>query len=670
MLQALFLVVLISVGGFALTYIFAKDETFLWRACAGNVIGSSIFGTVMFLAACLLGLNAATAAGTLLVTLLPLALFADRERRAILRHDWAKAKGKLQGADFTKFRRFAYYAFFFILFLFFFDRAMVENAQGIFTGASNNLGDLPFHLGAIFSFTDGMNFPPENPSFAGAKFSYPFISDLATAAFIKLGIGVRDAMFVQNVAWAFSLLVVLERYVYKLVNDRFAARLGPVLLFFSGGLGFLWFFSDYFAQTKGFFDFLWSLPGDYTIGDKFRWGNSLIVLFITQRSLLLGMPLTLIVLGSLWEAYAARTRAPEVPGEMHRAGFNLPIFFVGLVAGLLPLIHLHSLAVLFVVGVSLLILCPHKWRDWMTFAAGVAVIAVPQLIWALTGSASESGDFFSWHYGFDKRGEHFIWFWIKNTGIFVPLLAAGLWLVYSMRGRGEEEPPRDIKHGKKVKATKQADSGIVPHPVPLLLFYIPFVFLFVLSNIAKLAPWEWDNIKILIYWFVASIPFASLVLSWMWRNNSAWRAVAAVCILVLTLSGGLDVWRTVSRQINYKAFDKDAIAVAEQIKRRTEPRAMFLNAFTYNSAVVLTGRRSLMRYTGHLSSHGIDYAERESDVRAMYRGGATAEDLFREYGIQYVMVSPEEGGLEVNHEFFGRYPVVAEAGQYRVYKIQ
>ena len=667
MLLALFLVVLISLGGLAFTYLFTKDETFLWRLCAGNVIGSAVFGTVAFVAATVFGLNTISVTASLLVCLLPVGLLADKERRAICWHDWAKAKGKLQGANFTKFLRFAYYAFFLLLFVFYFDRAMIENALGIFTGGSQNLGDLPFHLGAISSFSDGMNFPPENPSFAGARFSYPFISDLLTACFIKFGVGVRDAMFVQNVSWAFALLVILERFVFKLLNDRLAARLAPALLFFSGGLGFLWFFSDFAAQTKGLFDLLSNLPKDYTISDEFRWGNSLVVLFMTQRSLLLGMPLTLVVLGKLWDVFADGTHRRE---EDESAGFRLPMFLVGLLAGLLPLIHLHSLAVLFVFGVFILIACPQKWRDWMTFAAGVAVIAVPELVWALAGSASDTGDFFAWHWGWDKRESNFLWFWLKNTGIFIPLLIAGLWLVYSASGR-EDANTQETKTQKKVTGDSRHSSNEIFHPASLLLFYIPFAFLFLLSNAAKLAPWEWDNIKVLIYWFVASIPFAAFALAWMWRGGTSWRAAAAVCFAVLMFSGALDVWRTVDGQINYKVFDKDAVAVAERIKQRTEPRALFLNAPTYNTAIALSGRRALMRYPGHLSSHGIDYAQREADVRAMYRGGGTAEELFRKYGIQYVLISPEErNSVAPYEEYFKKYPVIAEAGQYRVYKIQ
>jgi hypothetical protein len=71
----------------------------------------------------------------------------------------------------------------------------------------------------------------------------------------------------------------------------------------SGGFGFVWLLNDFWGSGKGFFDFLWNLPGDYTISDKFRWGNPLVVLFITQRSFLIGMPLTIIVLQKLWEIF-------------------------------------------------------------------------------------------------------------------------------------------------------------------------------------------------------------------------------------------------------------------------------------------------------------------------------------------------------------------------------
>ena len=136
-------------------------------------------------------------------------------------------------------------------------------------------------------------------------------------------------------------------------------------------------------------------------------------------------------------------------------------------------------------------------------------------------------------------------------------------------------------------------------------------------------------------------------------------------------AGSLDVWRTVSGQIKYGVFDADAIRVAEQVRQKTDPKALFLNAPTYNSAVVLTGRQSFMRYSGHLSSHGIDYYPRESEVKQMYQGGGVADALLTKYNIDYVLISPEERNtLKANEEYFKKYPVTAESGQYRVYKVR
>ena len=78
-----------------------------------------------------------------------------------------------------------------------------------------------------------------------------------------------------------------------------------------------------------------------------------------------------------------------------------------------------------------------------------------------------------------------------------------------------------------------------------------------------------------------------------------------------------------------------------------------------------------MRYSGHLASHGIDYGEREEQVKRIYSGGGVADMLLGQNGIEYVLVSPEErNSMKATDLAFAKYPVVAESGQYRVYKIK
>ena len=53
----------------------------------------------------------------------------------------------------------------------------------------------------------------------------------------------------------------------------------------------------------------------------------------------------------------------------------------------------------------------------------------------------------------------------------------------------------------------------------------------------------------------------------------------------------------------------------------------------------------------------------------MYSGAPDAESLLKSYGVDYVLIGPAElGTLPVSLQFWSRYPVVAQAGPYRLYK--
>ena len=305
-------------------------------------------------------------------------------------------------------------------------------------------------------------------------------------------------------------------------------------------------------------------------------------------------------------------------------------------------------------GVFVLIWKPEKWREWIAFGVGVAVVAVPELVWAMSGSATDTSEFIAYHFGWEAGEQNFFWFWIKNTGIFFAVLIFGIYLAFTKK---------EIKIEKK--KTQHPALG-TQH----LAFYLPFLFSFVVSNLMKLAPWQWDNIKVLIYWFVGSLPFAAFGLVWLFNKDKLLKIVAIGCFIILIWSGALDVWRVFSGQINYNVFNTDGVKIAERIRQTTAPDALFANAPTYNSPVVLSGRRSLMRYVGHLSSYGIDYKEREDDLRKIYEGNATADILMRKYGIGYIIVTPEERRwANVNEDFLKKYKVIAEVGDNKVYRV-
>lgn len=688
------LALLAIASGTLVTYLYDRDAHFLARLAAGACTGFAALGLVGFVFASFLGLTPASLILSAVVIAAPLAL--------LLKSDWRKRVSFDAGSMFVKPRTAtgdefiislisACVLFLVSAFIFWqvFGRAMYVRGGEIFTGVDNNLGDLPFHLSIITGFAYGENFPPVHPEYAGARLTYPFSVDFVAAMFVRAGATLEGALFWENFVLSLSLVGLLYRFALKLTRDHLAAFLTPVLALLSGGLGWWMFVREWRSANFGFFELLGRLSHDYTITSDgaFRWGNAITTLLVPQRGLLLGLPLALIIITQWWmattggeedgekrkgeggkeEAETSLKRKTQV-GKKEKRGaakpsttneppplpafnlFSLPFALspsmrrmigAGVVAGLLPLVHAHSFVVLMLMGGCLALLFP-RWRLWFIFFAVTLIIAAPQMWWATRESAARAGEFFGWQFGWDRGEQNAAWFWLKNTGLFIPLLvAAMLW-----RGRAPVVSKR------------------------LLLFYLPFTLLFVISNAGKISPWIWDNIKVLYYWYLASVPLVALLVARLWRLHAATRMAAVALLLILTTAGALDVWRVVSQASEQREFDRAGVAFAEVIKSQTAPRSLILHAPTYNHPVYLTGRRALMGYAGHLWSQGIDYTPREAELKRMYAGAPDAESLIAKYGIEYAVVSPlERSSVAVNEQFFRRFTKVGETGGYSLYKL-
>lgn len=314
----------------------------------------------------------------------------------------------------------------------------------------------------------------------------------------------------------------------------------------------------------------------------------------------------------------------------------------GVVAGLLPLVHAHSFIAVMGMGGCLALINWRRWRDWIAFFVIAGVIAVPQLLWSTHNSAVHTSNFIGIEFGWGHGKDNILWFWLKNTGLFIPLLITALiW--------------------------KQEDYLVSRR---LLFFYLPFALCFIVPNIVRMAPWIWDNVKILFYWWIASAPLVALLLARLWQGKFWSRVLAAACFVMLTLAGALDVYALAVGRSDFGEFDKDGVTFAEEIKQQTAPRAMILHAPIHNTPIFLTGRRSLMGYPGHIWTHGIAYGEREAEIKRIYTGAPDAEYLLAKYSVDYVAVGPtEHAALKVNEAFFERYRKVIDVGGYSLYKV-
>jgi hypothetical protein len=759
MIFALALSLIATTGGALATYLYDEDAPLASRLCSGACIGFATLGLVGFIAASFLGLGPATLIVSALVLGSPFVLLSNARRRVLVRNDITESyRGFRYNVLHLDLWTLFYIGFYLVVTLVMwlsFANAMFERPDGIYTGVLNNYGDLPFHLSVITRFAFGQNFPAEDPTYAGVRFTYPFLTDLVSAMFVRAGASLRDSMFIENIILAVAFVGVIHYWALRLLRDRLAAVITPVLIVLSGGLGWLVFLKNAKDSEVGVWGLLKKLPHSYTIVPEttWRWGNAMTSLLLTQRGILLGIPLAVIVFTQWWVAAEPRRNGERGKGgngedrkggrskfkknvagkkgkdttKPTRSDFPFPLspfppqiarmLAAGIVAGLLPLVHAHTFVVVMGVGaalalgtywrawavalaallllalgysanlfpasslkivlpivaagVSLMVwylLPPAHRLQWLVFFLASLIVALPQLWWSTHGSAVQAGSFLGWQFGWDSADEIFFktslldqsqqtipgvramvirfldiaWFWLKNTGAFIPLIVTALiWR----------------KGGRLVSRR-------------LLWFYLPFTFCFVIPNMVKMAPWIWDNVKVLFYWWVASAPLVALVIAKLWQGSVPRRILAASLLLVLTFAGALDVFALATSQGEYREFDRDGMAFAESVKQQTPEHAVVLHAPIHNHPVFLTGRRSVMGYPGHIWTHGLQFAQRQSDIKRIYAGGPDAPGLLATYGVNYVVVSPwETHEFPVNEAFFARYPQLGETGGYRLYKI-
>jgi hypothetical protein len=764
MIISLALSLIAVASGFVLTYTYEEDEPLAARLCSGACIGFAAMGVVGFLFALAFGLYAITLTLTAAITAAPLLLLINQRYRSRIDEDISKVIRAISRATTRPnrwdFIYFLFYSAVAIAMWLIFSRALIEKPEGIYTGVLNNYGDLPFHLSVITRFAYGQNFPPEDPTFAGVRFTYPFITDFISAMFVRAGASLRNSMFIENYIVGVALVGVVHRLGQRLVRNRTAAILTPLLILLNGGFGWTMIWGDVSKVQGGVFQVLRQLAHSYTILPEiekgWRWGNSITSLLVTQRGFLLGIPLAVIVIGLWWEwlqsgkseEQSAKANEPKNPKsgrptEASSSPFalsSLPLrrtLAAGIIAGLLPLIHAHSFITLMMVavflvpwvyrrawlayGIAILIalllfviaaryeavssiwmkvafaaiafgvianlyfLLPWSHlRLWLCYFIAALVIGAPQILWSTHHSAVKTQSFVSWKFGWDsdqelprprqldhqsigeylasigphvepvpvtnvppmrawlKRAPYVMWFWLKNTGLFIPLLIIALvW------------KPDDYLIKRK-----------------LLLFYLPFTLCFFVPNFVKLAPWVWDNIKMLFYWWIVSAPIVALLLARLWEQHIGQKVLAASLFVMLALAGTLDIFPLLIGQGEYQEFDRDGAAFAESIKQTTPPSATILHAPIHNTPIFLTGRKSIMGYPGHIWTHGLDYGPREQEIQEIYSGAPDAAALLAKYRVDYVVISPQEYAVvRPNVAFFEQYPEVANVGDYHLYKI-
>jgi lysylphosphatidylglycerol synthetase-like protein (DUF2156 family) len=241
---SLALVLLAAASGTLVSYLYDEGAAFAARLCAGACIGIAALGLVGFVFASFLGLTpVAILLALLVVVFLPLFVLWNPNRRVFIQQDLRSTYRAIRQGYLDPSRLpLGYIVFYTIVAVILwraFQRAMIDVPEGIFTGVLNNFGDLPFHLSVISSFAYGNNFPPEDPTYAGVRFTYPFLTDFVSAIFGRCGADLRQSMFIEIFVVALAFVGFLHRWALEMLRDKLAAVITPMLVLLSGGFGWV-----------------------------------------------------------------------------------------------------------------------------------------------------------------------------------------------------------------------------------------------------------------------------------------------------------------------------------------------------------------------------------------------------------------------------------------------
>ncbi len=283
----------------------------------------------------------------------------------------------------------------------------------------------------------------------------------------------------------------------------------------------------------------------------------------------------------------------------------------GIVAGLLPLIHAHSYLVTLFIGFF------YGWK----FLVPALFLGLPQI-----------GYFYGW--GVGKNFLAVDTYWLKRLGEFWPafLLVALGWLT----------SPKKLKK-----------------------FAAPFWLLFLAALFFRFQPYNWDNSKFFIHWYL----IAAIAAGAFFRR---YRLIGLILLFLSIYPGIKDIDNLLRYDLRkYQFFNNEQLTLAEDIKNITPPRAVFLTAFNHNHWLpALTGRPIVMGYPGWLWTYGIDYLPRQKDVESMYQGN---QNLLAQYGINYVVIGPDEQTTfsKINTVYFSvNFPLVLDRDGYKVFKLK
>ncbi|MBI2327303.1 hypothetical protein HYU92_03185 [Candidatus Curtissbacteria bacterium] len=523
-----------------------------------------------------------------------------------------------------------------------FSKSIFVNSSGIIAGNRLVWTDWPVHIAIITSFVKGDNFPPQNPLYAGQLISYPFLSNFLSSVLQILGASLKTSLVLPGILLGLSAITTVYFLGILLTAQKQMAITGLLIGVFWGGLGFLYYAVD-LLSSPNFIETLKFPPIEYTFYHlKNLWFFSFLYSeLLPQRAFLFGLPMFFMALILL------------ILGLSHHKKTYLLV--AGYLVGIMPFFHMHSylsfllFSVIFIPLAQVTSLKKNGQTSTkrqliyviIYFALPIIGLGLIQLPFLLSINLNQT---FGFNWGWMKEQENFFLFWFKNTGFFWPL-----WLFAIFK----------TKLNQLVKNVAIASA-----------------ILFILPNIFRFAPWPYDNLKIMTYWYLIGAFLVAIALVEIYKKGLSGKILAIALFISLTASGAIEVFRIFNTpKTQIPLWSSKDIELSNSIIKNTEAESVILTAAVHDHPVTaLAGRKIIIGFPGNAWSWGLaDWSQREADVRTILKGDAIyAPYLLAKYKVNYVLISPRERYFEpgLNEQYFQeKFTFVIGDSDYKLFKV-
>lgn len=326
----------------------------------------------------------------------------------------------------------------------------------------------------------------------------------------------------------------------------------------------------------------------YDFQNDVAWKNFFLSLWITQRGFLFAVPAGVYVIKMVLETLLGERTLSR----------DEKIVCAVLWSGL-AWFHLHSFFIL-TLTLGICIVLYRKVRPMLGILIPAASVGSIFVLFSTNAFSMSRVLHIQW--GWVAGGENFIRFWFVNLGTWIIIWAIGIFLLF-----------------------KKQYSLFRPAAAVFFILFLVFTFVMV-------APWDWDNIKILLWLY--------LLIAWLvgriWvRDIPAWASVLVGCIVFF--SGAISVVSSMpGNNPGVRLYQASEIWESKAALMDLPGDAVLAVVPDPNHPAMFWGTKVALDYPGHIWSHGVDSSERERQLDEVFKGGKDWLSYARNIGITHI----------------------------------